>query len=367
MPYDILKIHGGVYMKRAFQSTKLGNISLKNRFFRSATHDYFGNADGTISPREIEIIEELAKNNVGAIITAITAVSEDGLSEQNQNRLDDDRYIESMTKGIETAHNYGSKVFIQLAHGGAKSRLEADNTIYSPSSVMINDDITTKEMSKEDIHRVIESFVRAAHRAKASGADGIQIHGAHGYLLSQFLSPITNMRLDDYGGSAQNRFRIVKEIITRIVSEVNIPVILKLNSNLIRGNHFIEGVNEAYLTDLIEMVKEAKAAGCLAVELSGTGFQQLTQITHPYFIHQAVEIKKNVDIPIILVGGIRNTKHIQQVMDADIDFVSMSRPFICEPDLIEKFKAGQFKARCILCNQCFVLPTTNGRRCVFHK
>ena len=130
---------------------------------------------------------------------------------------------------------------------------------------------------------------------------------------------------------------------------------------------FIEGENETYLADVIEMIKEAKSAGCLAIELSGTGFQQLSQISHPYFIHQAIEVKKQVEIPIILVGGIRNTKHIQQVMDTDIDFISMSRPFICEPDLLDKFKAGQFKARCILCNQCFVLPLTNGRRCVFHK
>lgn len=354
-------------MQRAFQSAKLGTISLKNRFFRSATHDYFGNADGTISQRQIEIIEDLAKNNVGAIITAITAVQADGISEQNQNRLDDDRYTEPMKRAVEIAHTYGSKIFVQLAHGGAKSRLEADNTIYSPSTIMINDDITTKEMTKEDILRITDAFVSAALRAKKAGADGVQIHGAHGYLLSQFLSPITNRRVDDYGGSAQNRFRIVREIIRRIVSEVNIPVILKLNSNLIRGNHFIEGVNETYLADLVEMVREAKTAGCLAVELSGTGFQQLTQITHPYFIHQATEIQKNVDIPIILVGGIRNIKHIQQVMDANIDFIAMSRPFICEPDLIEKFKTGQFKARCILCNQCFILPNTNGRRCVFHK
>jgi 2,4-dienoyl-CoA reductase-like NADH-dependent reductase (Old Yellow Enzyme family) len=354
-------------MQRAFQSAKLGNISLKNRFFRSATHDYFANEDGSISDRQLEIIEELAQHRVGAIITAITTVRADGISIENQNRLDDDKYIESTKKLCDTAHNYGSKVFIQLAHGGAQSLLEADSMVYSPTSVQLNDDIFTKEMSKTDIDLIVDDFVRAAQRAKQAGADGVQLHAAHGYLLSQFISPLTNKRTDEYGGSATNRFRIVKEIIERIITELDIPVMIKLNSNLIRGNHFIEGENETYLADVIEMIKEAKSAGCLAIELSGTGFQQLSQITHPYFIHQAVEVKKQVDIPIILVGGIRNTKHIQQVMDADIDFISMSRPFICEPDLLDKFKAGQFKARCILCNQCFVLPLTNGRRCVFHK
>lgn len=354
-------------MQRAFQSTKLGNIALKNRFFRSATHDYFANADGSISERQLEIIEELAQHRVGAIISAITTVRADGISIENQNRLDDDKYIESTRKLCDTAHGYGSKVFIQLAHGGARSLLEADSMIYSPSSVQLNDDVFTQEMSTAEIASIIDDFVKAAQRAKQASADGIQLHAAHGYLLSQFISPLTNQRLDEYGGSAQNRFRIVREIIQRIVSDVDIPVILKLNSNLIRGNHFIENENETYLTDLIEMIKEAKSVGCLAIELSGTGFQQLSQISHPYFIHQAIEIKKQVDIPIILVGGIRNIKHIQQVMDANIDFVSMSRPFICEPDLLDRFKAGQFKARCILCNQCFVLPTTNGRRCVFHK
>lgn len=354
-------------MQRAFQSAKLGNISLKNRFFRSATHDYFANEDGSISERQLEIIEELAQHRVGAIISAITTVRADGISIENQNRLDDDKYIESTRKLCDTAHNHGSKVFIQLAHGGARSLLEADSMVYSPSSVQLNDNLFTKEMSKSDIGLIVDDFVRAAQRAKQADADGVQLHAAHGYLLSQFISPITNKRTDEYGGSATNRFRMVIEIIKRIIAEVDIPVMIKLNSNLIRGNHFIEGENETYLADIVEMSKEAKSAGCLAIELSGTGFQQLSQISHPYFIHQAIEVKKQVDIPIILVGGIRNTKHIQQVMDADIDFISMSRPFICEPDLLDKFKAGQFKARCILCNQCFVLPVTNGRRCVFHK
>ena len=354
-------------MQRAFQSAKLGNISLKNRFFRSATHDYFANEDGSISERQLEIIEELAQHRVGAIISAITTVRADGISIEKQNRLDDDQYIESTRMMCDKAHQYGSKAFIQLAHGGARSLLEADSMVYSPTSVQLNDDLFTKEMSKSDIDIIVDDFVKAAQRAKKADADGVQLHAAHGYLLSQFISPITNKRTDEYGGSATNRFRIVEEIIKRIVTEVDIPVIIKLNSNLIRGNHFIEGENETYLADIVEMIKEAKSAGCLAIELSGTGFQQLSQISHPYFLHQAIEVKKQVDIPIILVGGIRNTKHIQQVMDADIDFISMSRPFICEPDLLDKFKAGQFKARCILCNQCFVLPTTNGRRCVFHK
>ncbi|MDP2814386.1 MAG: NADH:flavin oxidoreductase [Erysipelotrichaceae bacterium] len=354
-------------MQRAFQSAKLGNITLKNRFFRSATHDYFANEDGSISERQLDIIEELAQHRVGTIITAITTVRADGISIENQNRLDDDKYIESTRKMCDIAHSYGSKVFVQLAHGGARSLLEAESMIYSPTSVQLNDDVFTQEMSKSDIDLIVDDFVKAAQRAKLADADGIQLHAAHGYLLSQFISPITNKRTDEYGGSALNRFRIVEEIIKRIVSEVDIPVIIKLNSNLIRGNHFIEDENETFLADVVEMVKEAKSLGCLAVELSGTGFQQLAQISHPYFIHQAIEVKKQVDIPIILVGGIRNTKHIQQVMDANIDFISMSRPFICEPDLLDKFKNGQFKARCILCNQCFVLPTTNGRRCVFHK
>ncbi len=354
-------------MQRVFQSAKLGEINLKNRVVRSASHDYFGHPEGFVTEKQVEIIELLAKNQVGLIITAITAVRADGISEENQNRMDDDRYIEPFRKMCDAAHASGSKIFIQLAHGGSKSKLEAENTIFSPSAVSLYDHHMSKEMTQADIDSVIDDFVSAARRAKTAGADGVQIHGAHGYLLSQFVSPLTNHRKDDFGGSATNRFRIVRIIIERISKEVSIPVILKINSNLIRGNHFIEDANKSYLDDLIIMVEEAKQASCLAIELSGTGFQQLTQISHPYFIQQAIEIKKHVDIPLILVGGIRNTKHIQQVMDANIDFVSMSRPFICEPDIITKFKSGQFKARCILCNQCFVLPTTNGRRCVFHK
>ena len=135
-------------MQRAFQSAKLGSMTLKNRFFRSATHDYFGNTDGTISERQIEIIGQLARNNVGTIITAITSVRADGISEENQNRIDDDRYIESIKIACEAAHAYGSRIFIQLAHGGAKSKIESENTIYSPSAISLYDHHIAKEIGR---------------------------------------------------------------------------------------------------------------------------------------------------------------------------------------------------------------------------
>jgi 2,4-dienoyl-CoA reductase-like NADH-dependent reductase (Old Yellow Enzyme family) len=357
-------------MTNPFDPIVLGSLHLSNRFVRSATHDYFGNPDGTLSDREIAILDELARNKVGTIITALMSVSENGISEKNQNRIDDDRFIDRLSILCQTVHRSDAKLIVQLCHAGVKALISDDFPIpLGPSFLPLKDGHFAKALDTFEIDQIVEDFASAALRAKKAGADGVQVHGAHGYLLSQFLSPYENKRDDEYGGCAENRFRIIKRIIIKIqeVCGLDYPILIKLNSNLVRGNNTLEGENLNYLSDLNQWIKALSSLEVCAVELSGTGFSQFSTLSGPYFLELAKEIRKHSRIPLILVGGIKSISDIQMVLDSGIELVSMSRPFISDPDLLIKFESGKTKASCTSCNQCFNLPYTKNKRCIFDR
>jgi len=352
-------------MVQPLSPMKIGPLALKNRFARSATHDDFGLLDGSMSEREISLLSELAKGDVALIFSAITAVSDDGVSETLQNRLDHEDRIETLRNAISAVHAHGAKYVVQLAHGGYKSRLDQP---WGPMSIPLQDGRISRAMTKNEIEKVCRDFALSARRAMLAGADGVQVHAAHGYLLTQFISPIENKREDDYGGSALKRFRIVREIIEAIQSEcgLDFPIFLKINANLVRGNADLTGENLAYFEDLVQMCDQAKGLNVCAVELGGTGYPLLEQTSRPFFLQQAARLRQRVDLPLILVGGIQSRKEIEVALSTGVDMVSMSRPFICEPDLVIRFRNHQAKSSCIACNQCFTLPRKDGRRCILH-
>ena len=353
-----------VNMKSPFDTLTIGTLELKNRFVRSATYDYYGNSDGTISEEELEIIRDLASNEVGTIITALMSVSPFGLAEKEQNRIDDDKFIVGLSKVCDIAHQYGSKLIVQLCHAGGIARPEENENHLpvGPSSITMPNEILTRELSNGEINAIIDDFTMGAKRSFLAGADGVQIHGAHGYLLSQFVSFIENNRHDIYGGTVENRFRFIREIKERISESVScdFPVWLKINSN-------IKGDNDRYLKELVEMIHLAKDCGISLVEMSGTGFSTLKGNPAPYFLDQVITVKKNVDIPIAIVGGIRTMDEIKDALDSGIELISMSRPFISQPDLIRLFEKNVNHAQCIHCQKCFELPKTHHKRCVFYE
>lgn len=353
-------------MFNPFSPVTIGNLTLKNRFVRSATHDDFGLPDGRMSEREFSLLNDLAKGNVALIFSAITAVSEEGISEMLQNRLDHDDMIASQRQAIATVHAYDTKYIVQLAHGGYKSRI---NQPWGPMSITLPDGRISKAMAKQEIRKVCLDFALSAKRAMIAGADGVQIHAAHGYLLTQFISPLENKRDDDYGGEALNRFRIVTEIVEAIHDECgfDFPIFLKINANLVRGNAELVAENLVYLEDLIQMCNQAKNLNISAIELGGTGYPLLESKHHPFFLQQALRLRRQVDLPLILVGGFKSLEEIETSLSYGIDLVSMSRPFICEPDLVIRFRNHQARSSCISCNQCFTLPKKDGRRCILHS
>lgn len=217
-----------------------------------------------------------------------------------------------------------------------------------------------KKITKDEIQKLITAYATAAERAKLAGFDGIQIHSAHGYLLSQFLSPVFNKRRDDYGGSIHNRAKIHLEIyqsVRKVVGQ-DFPILIKMNC----GDFVKNGLD---IEESIQAAKLFASAEFNAIELSG-GFIKTGKLSpsrpginsqdkEAYFQKYARKIKNEINIPLILVGGVRSFEVAEKtILEGTADYISMSRPFIREPDLINRWKSGdRQKAKCISDNLCF--------------
>ncbi|MCJ7790614.1 MAG: NADH:flavin oxidoreductase, partial [Candidatus Atribacteria bacterium] len=252
-------------MKQLFERTKINQMELKNRFVRSATWEGLANPDGSCSGKIADMMLELAKGQVGLIITSHAYVNQCGQAGIRQLGIHSDQLISSYIEIVEKVHREGSKIIMQIAHAGGRASTKLiKSQLFGPSSLKIKDVICCREITTSEILKMIEDFKMAAVRAKKAGFDGVQIHGAHGYLLNQFLSPFFNRREDEYGGSIENRTRLILEIIQAIRSELGrqFTVIVKLNSD-----DFIEGGFTK--SEMVQVVTLLESAGIDAVELSG--------------------------------------------------------------------------------------------------
>ncbi|MCQ1537309.1 NADH:flavin oxidoreductase [Methanosarcina sp. KYL-1] len=360
-----------------FDPITVCNLDLQNRFVRSATQEFMAEEDGTPTGRLGDLYEELARNEVGLIITGYSYVLPGGQSDALQQGIYDDRFIEPYRKITERVHRYKSKIVLQVVHGGRQANISAEFPVpIAPSQVKNgHSSVVPREMTEEEILEMIEAFTKAAVRAKKAGFDGVQLHCAHGFLLSNFISPYTNTRADRWGGSVENRSRIITEIVRRIKEEAGpeFPIMVKLNAT----DGFRSGTAKAGLglnaPECVEIAKLLEKAGVCAIEVSGGiseagGVTIRTAINSPakeaYFKNYSKMIKAAVGIPVILVGGIRSLSVMQCLIESGCaDFISMSRSFISEPDLVPKLKSGKSsKARCVSCNLCF---DPEGIRCNF--
>jgi len=314
--------------------------------------------DGTSTPDLKDLYVDLAKGGVGLIITSHTYVRPDGMGSPRQLGLSDDKFIAGLRDLTAAIHRHHTPAAVELAHAGILSNQKV--TKHTPlvlSKVEGYAGSEGREMTVDDIQEITEAFGQAARRAKEAGFDAIQIHGAHGFLVNQFLSPAFNKRTDAYGGSIENRCRAVLEILANMRSHVgdNFPILIKLNSEDI-----IDGgltVNDALQAALI-----LQDAGIDAIELSGgtvvTGDHTLTEIDteekEAYWRKAAKEFKQKITIPLILVGGIRSLQLAEKLYDEGYaDYFSMSRPFIREPALVARWESGNLaKATCLSDNLC---------------
>jgi 2,4-dienoyl-CoA reductase-like NADH-dependent reductase (Old Yellow Enzyme family) len=348
-------------MSRLFERSAINGMELANRFVRSATWEGMASGDGAVTPKLIETMAAFASGGVGLIISSHAYVSPEGKASGWQLGIYKDELIDGLSAVTAAVHESGGKIAAQLAHAG---NFAAEQLTGQPPLVVSDfeglAESPRKEMTAADIRELVDAFANAARRARSAGFDAVQIHSAHGYLLSQFLSPIYNRRQDEYGGDIRNRARIHLEIYDAVRQTVgeDYPVLIKMNCR----DFAEDGLS---LEDSVQVAELLSDAGFDAIELSGglltnkelspcrTGINSVDK--EAYFNQEARAFKQKIKIPLILVGGIRSFEVAEQLVeDAAADYVSMSRPFICEPDLVNRWKAGdRGRSSCKSDNLCF--------------
>jgi len=353
-------------MSILFDKMSINNMDLRNRFVRSATYDGCAERPGRVSEKQIKLFEDLAHGGVGLIISGIAHVHPSGQISVFQNSIANDDDIAGLKRLTAAAHAGRAKIAVQLFHAGrerAKVFKGKGKEALAPSFVP-NDPYFEEQysaMEEDQIWEMIRSFGDAAKRAREAEFDAVQVHGAHAYLLSQFLSPFTNRREDDWGGSLENRLRFHREIFRDIRAKVghDYPVLIKIGveDGFPQGLGFGEGKMAAAL-----LVKWGFDALEVSSGLRGQGYKSTefrTKISRPdreaYFRHWCKEIRPLVKAPVMMVGGLRSFEVMEEViLNGEADFVSLCRPLIKEPGLINEWKGGNHrKASCVSCNKCY--------------
>jgi len=377
-------------MSQLFSPMKIGGLELRNRFVRSATFAGMATENGHVTDDILKLYRNLAKGRIGLIITGHFYVSPAGKALFNQVGIHSDEMIPGLKRLVQEVHEQDGKIVFQLSHAGRQTTKEVTGQRPIGPSGKGRDPIyfvKPREMNEDDIHETIQSFVNAAKWAVEAGADGIQLHGAHGYLINQFLSPFFNTRSDAWGGSEEGRFRFLEQVFTEIKSVIpkETPILIKLNTNDHTPRQGVTPELAArYAQRLVGM-------GIDAVEISsGSSFysfmnvcrgqvpvQQLVD-TMPFFkkpiarlmmnrlvgkydleegyhLQAAKTIKPALgEIPLLLVGGMRRVAHMEEILEKGYaDFISICRPFIREPFLVKRIEEGKTdRASCVSCNKC---------------
>ena len=319
-----------------FDTVYIGSLKVRNHFLRSATYEGKADPDGSPNEEITRIYRELAEGGIGTIITSYTYIADYEKPADNQLGIYSDELTDKYRAVTEAAHSGGSKIIMQLVHGSSCKQADPDNArIIGPSAIAHPDSgLTPKEMSISDIADMAELFAKAAARAKDAGFDGVQIHAAHGYQLSQWITPIFNRRNDEYGGSALNRFRIISDVYCAIREAVGeeFPVWIKINSS-------DEVPGGIAMEDFLEMGREAARIGIDAIEVSGNRWKFHPEKDRAYYKEAAVRLAELIDKPVILTGGLRELAQLEEISrSSKVNLFGFSRPLITDPGFISTLK-----------------------------
>jgi 2,4-dienoyl-CoA reductase-like NADH-dependent reductase (Old Yellow Enzyme family) len=348
-----------------FQPQRVGRIELENRLVRSAT--YYGLADesGRVGDASVELIKTLASNAVGMIITGYAFVARDGQVFVDMNGIDSDEQIPGYRRMTRAVHDLKGKVVMQIAHGGVASaaavRRGEPRLAVSAGDGPSDPESTPREMTDGDIERIIDAFGRSARRVEESGFDGVQIHGAHGYLVTQFLSPRSNRRTDRWGGSLENRMRFVVEVVRAIRRQVDgdFPVMIKLGCR-----DYLDDGEGMTIEEGASVAAALEKEGVCFIEVShgmpGRSFRKMSHgkerapIGEAYLLPDARVVRGSTSVPLAVVGGMRSLPVMEAAIESGaVDCVSLCRPLIREPDLIKRWRSGDTRpADCISCGAC---------------
>lgn len=351
-----------------FSPTKIKNLTLPNRLVRSATAERLADESGRPLPALFDLYQALADGGVGLVITGHLYIQPQGKAHPEMMGIYADHLIPGLAELTRTVHEHGGKIAAQINHAG----IQAGDGVepIGPSRIQLETmEQPAREMSISEIHQTILAYGLAAKRAKEAGFDAVQIHAAHGYLISQYLSPITNLRQDEWGGSIRNRMMFLEKVcgqVRQMVGE-DFPVLIKLGmADSLDGGLSAE--------DGQSVVSQLASFGVDAIEISGgMGKPRVGNIRkgirvfsdEAYFLPLALMAREATDLPIMLVGGFRSREVMDSILaSGTVDFISMCRPLIREPDLPNKFKAGiSARSACISANNCWPTNMNAGIAC----
>ncbi|MCL1037960.1 NAD(P)/FAD-dependent oxidoreductase [Shewanella submarina] len=375
------QIHDPAY-KHLLSPGKIGSLELKNRIVMAPMGDNFAEADGHCSERIQAFYEARAKGGAGLITMGVGAIAYPmGTAEPYQVGISDDKFIPGLKHLTDRVHRHGARIAIQLQHAGktAARDMAEGRELWVPSippqsqSDMFNSltraelgafirpkggQVKIRVMDKADIQQMIIWFAEAAERAKKAGFDGVELHAAHSYIIAGFLSPYYNMRDDEYGGSYENRSRLLREVIAAVRDKVgrDYPVWLRLDAYELRVETGIT------LDECIKTAKLAQECGLDAVSVSayanpdsGAAFTQAPLVNRPAgFLDWATEVAKNISIPVTAVGRIEPEVADKAIAEGNISFLAMGRKLLADPDLPNKLSENRADdiRPCIYCYVC---------------
>ncbi|WP_066256109.1 FAD-dependent oxidoreductase [Neobacillus drentensis] len=342
-----------------FSPFYIGTVRVKNRILMAPMETNMPSLNGEVNDRVIQYYKERAEGGAGAIIVEFTCVdSPVGKGTEAQLVIDHDGFIPGHTYLVEEIQKYNCRAFLQLHHAGRQTNSKITGfqpVAPSPIACKVMR-AEPRELTTDEVEDLVTKFVRAARRAKLAGYDGVELHAAHGYLLGSFLSPYSNKRTDRYGGSTVNRTRVITEIIQGIKAKVerNFPVIVRFSAD-----EFVDGGLE--LEESIEIAKLLESNGVDAIHVSTGTFESNDKNIDPmsakqgWRIHFASEIKKQVTVPVIGVGVIREPEYANEVIQSgSVDFIALGRALIADPKWPEKARKRNYKDinRCTTCGYC---------------
>ena len=354
-------------MSILFTPGKIGTLEIPNRMMRSATAERMADQAGFPRQQYYDLYRQLAAGGVGLIITGHMYVHPSGKCHPEMTGVYDDDQIPGLAKLADVIHSEGGKVVVQINHGGMQCAKDAVDGTIAPSS--ITEDFLqqpAREMTVDEIEMLIDAYAQAARRVKQAGFDGVQLHGAHGYLINQFLSPFVNKRSDEWGCDFERRTRFLQLVCKAVRDQIGptYPMMIKFGMQ--------DGVAGGLSTDegarVISMMSDMDLDG---IEISGGVKSDNSKkgIRRPeeeaYFRPLVQKARTVTNLPIAMVGGLRSRAVMEDILaSGDADFVSLCRPLISEPDFPNLLKTREKEiSRCISSNNCWAEQSGVGIAC----
>lgn len=359
-----------------FRPGRINRMELKNRIIMAATGNALADDEGFVTDRAIDYYVERAKGGVGLIIVKFTAVMANARGSRNHMAAYDDKFIPRLRELSRAVQREGARVALQLGHHGndlslprrQKGFRAGEQAIVAPSPVpYVASGVLPKELSRDEIGEIVEAFALAARRAREAGFDAVEFHGAHGYLISQFLSPYYNRRSDEYGGTLENRGRFGCEILKAARRKVgrDFPLIMRMD-----GWDGYEG--GFVLEEAVQVAPLFVSAGADALHVSAgareaTHWQFLSYMQESGgLVYLAEAVKKAVTVPVITVGKLGDPVLAEEVLrKGRADFIALGRPLVADPYLVQKVREGRLEEirSCIYCNNCLSTGNYRGWSC----